>query len=91
MTSTDLVPVASELVLPADDEALIEAFMASPRQAAHGARNRLARQRALRALARFLNCSLIEATTAQLTVWLSRPIADATRISTLSHLHAFYA
>ena len=42
-------------------------------------------------LARFLNCDLIEATTAQLAVWLSRPIADATRISTLSHLHAFYA
>jgi integrase/recombinase XerC len=72
------------------DDALIEAFMASPRQAAHGQRNRLARQRALRALARFLSCPLTEATTAQLSLWLSRPIADATRISTLSHLHAFY-
>ena len=62
-----------------------------PRQASQGLRSRLARQRALRTLARFLNCPLVDATTAQLTVWLSRPIADATRISTLSHLHAFYA
>lgn len=90
MTSTDLVPVQLTTASRTDAE-LVEAFMASPRQAAHGERNRLARARALRAVARFLNCPLTEATTAQLTLWLSRPIADATRISTLSHLHAFYA
>lgn len=85
------LPVAgalpSESVIRPTDEALIEAFMASPRQSPLNTRHR--RARALHQLASSLSCPLIEATTAQIARWLSRPIADATRVSTLCHLHAF--
>ncbi len=84
-----VVPVESAHPAVCDD-ALIEAFMASPRQAAHGARNRLARQRAPRALARFLPCPLVEATEADIGAWLARPSPRPRGVTILSHLHAFY-
>lgn len=88
-TCTDLVPVAGQLPAATDD-GLIQAFMATPKQAVHGERNRLARWRALRALSRFLPCPLLGATESHIGAWLGRPIAAATRVTILSHLHAFY-
>jgi Site-specific recombinase XerD len=103
--STDLVPVAEHvpavLVLPhpetsrrgvrADDEALIQWFLGSPKQAKNSEATRRDRRCKLRGLGRVLNCGLLDASAEQIGRWMNRGIAEATRVSGMSHFGAFYA
>lgn len=93
MTSTDLVLYAGGAPMrvgaPGDAQ-LIEAFMASPRQAYQSLRTRQARAQRLRKFARSLPCPMVEATEAHVATWLDRGLAPATRVNVLTHLHAFY-
>ena len=81
-----LVPITPQPAV--SDREVLAAFLAD--QDGLGAAYGTVRRRAVAAFARFLPCSLVEATAEHVGMYVNRPLAPSSRATILVHLNAFY-